>query len=39
MVQQWKAPLSLYTNREKAVQALEKMDYRILGERRPQAFY
>ncbi len=39
VVHQWKGQYSLYTNREKAVQALEKMDYRILGERRPQSFY
>ncbi len=39
VVQEFKAPLSLYTHREKVVQALGQMDYRILGERRPQALY
>jgi hypothetical protein len=39
VVQQWKAPLSLYGNRKKAVQALAQKDYHILGMRRLQALY
>lgn len=39
VVQQWKAPLSLYSNREKAAQALGQKNFHILGERRLQALY
>jgi hypothetical protein len=39
IIQEFKAPLSLYSNRAKAVQAIDQKDYRILGERRPQSLY
>ena len=39
VIKDFKAPLSLYSNRVKAVQAIDQKDYRILGERRPQSLY
>ena len=39
VIREFKAPLSLYNNRAKVVQAIDQKDYRILGERRPQALY